>query len=260
MTATDKTNLPATSTAQPGTALDKPGAVDSNLAVGKNGLTFKTFEALWRFATCVQRSAMFPYIKTPEQALVAMEMGFEIGVGPIQALQNIAVINGRASIWGDLMLALVLDSGLLTGIKETQTGELEKNNLTATCIVKRKGFDDPTERTFTYHDAELSKALAKDTFKNHPKRMFQMRARAFALRDLFPDVLKGLHAREEFNEADDANVIDVAPEPAGLSPTHGRQSWKPAPAEPEAPQEAPEGQPAAESPAAASPGEPSAVE
>src|SRR5262249_44127267 len=38
--------------------------------------------------------------------------------------------------------------------------------------------------------------------------MLQMRARGFALRDAFADVLKGLHLREEF---EDAQVFDITP-------------------------------------------------
>ena len=37
----------------------------------------------------------------PGDVLVAMMMGGEVGLSPIQSLQNIAVINGRPCIWGD---------------------------------------------------------------------------------------------------------------------------------------------------------------
>ena len=43
----------------------------------------------------------------PNNILVAVQWGFEIGLAPMQALQNIAVINGRPSLWGDSLLALV---------------------------------------------------------------------------------------------------------------------------------------------------------
>ena len=62
-----------------------------------------------------------------------MQWGAEIGLQPLQAMQNIAVINGRPSLWGDAVLALVRSSGLLEQFEETQTEDM------ATCTVKRKG-------------------------------------------------------------------------------------------------------------------------
>ena len=40
----------------------------------------------------------------------------------------------------------------------------------------------------------------KQTYQSYPKRMLQMRARALAIRDMFPDVLKGIAIREELEE------------------------------------------------------------
>ena len=43
----------------------------------------------------------------PANVLVAVQWGVELGLQPMQALQNIAVINGRPSLWGDAVWALV---------------------------------------------------------------------------------------------------------------------------------------------------------
>ena len=48
----------------------------------------------------------------PEDVLVAIQLGTEIGFAPMQALQSIAVINGRPSVWGDGFLALIMASPL----------------------------------------------------------------------------------------------------------------------------------------------------
>ena len=60
-------------------------------------------------------------------------------------------------------------------------------------------------RRFTKQDAEKAGLWTKDgTWKNYPKRMLQMRARAFACRDAIPEALKGIAVAEE--------VMDIAPE------------------------------------------------
>lgn len=79
---------------------------------------------------------------------VAIQWGTEVGLPPLQALQNIAVINGRPSLWGDAVLALVKSSGLLEYIQETDDGN------TATCVIKRKGEPYAHTATFSMEDAQ----------------------------------------------------------------------------------------------------------
>ena len=137
--------------------------------------------------------------------LVAIQWGLEVGLPPLQALQNIAVINGRPSMWGDAVLALVRGSGKLEYIKEADDGH------TATCIVKRKG--EPTEHisTFSMDDAKQAGLLNKaGPWSQYPKRMRQMRARSFALRDVFPDVLKGIAIAEEVMDTETIDTTATA--------------------------------------------------
>jgi len=114
--------------------------------------------------------------------------GLEVGLSPFTALQSIAVIGGNPSVWGDGALALVEASMLLEWIKE----EFDEAAKIATCSVKRFGKPEATVRTFSFDDAQKANLLNKEgPWRGYPKRMCQMRARAFALRDTFADVLKG---------------------------------------------------------------------
>ena len=135
-----------------------------------------------------------------EDIFVAIEFGLMVGLNPMQALTNISVINGRPSIWGDAALALVKASGKLEYIKE-----YFENDNTAVCEVKRK--DEPVTviRKFSKEDAELAGLWGRNTWKSYPKRMLQMRARAWALRDAFPDVLSGIDIAEE---AQDIELVE----------------------------------------------------
>lgn len=149
-------------------------------------------EAL-EFAATISKSGLIPkdYQGNPGNCIIAMQWGAEIGLQPLQAMQSIAVINGRPSIWGDAMLALVRGSGLLEYIREepTDTG--------CTCTLKRRG-EAEVVREFTVEDAKKAGLYGKQgPWQQHPKRMMQMRARAFALRDVFTDVLRGVHIAEE---------------------------------------------------------------
>ena len=156
-------------------------------------LSPQTFEQALTFSNYMADSDMVPkdFKGKPGNCLVAIQWGMEIGLKPLQAMQNIAVINGRPSLWGDAVIALVRSSPLCEYIIEEDDGR------TATCKVKRRG-EPEQSRSFSMDDAKAAGLLGKQgPWTQYSKRMRQMRARAFAVRDVFPDVLKGLPVAEE---------------------------------------------------------------
>ena len=64
-------------------------------------------EAL-KFADYLANSDIVPkdFQRKPANILVAVQWGMELGLQPMQAMQSIAVINGRPSLWGDAVIAL----------------------------------------------------------------------------------------------------------------------------------------------------------
>lgn len=152
-------------------------------------------EAL-KFADYLANSDIVPkdFQKKPANILVAVQWGMELGLQPMQAMQSIAVINGRPSLWGDAVIALVRSSPLCEYVYETDDGKA------ATCRVKRVGEDEQV-RTFSVEDATAAGLSNKQgPWTQYPKRMRQMRARSFALRDVFPDVLRGMPMAEEVQD------------------------------------------------------------
>jgi hypothetical protein len=149
-------------------------------------------------------------LETAEKAMVAIMHGMEVGLTPMAALQSIAVVNGRPTIWGDGAIGLVRGSGKCEWIKERVEGEGEK--MEAFCEVKRKGEDDPIRASFSVADAKKASLWGKaGPWQQYPKRMLAMRARAFALRDGFADILRGLGIAEEVQDIQP--MRDVTPQP-----------------------------------------------
>lgn len=177
----------------------------------------QNFEQAMQFANMMADSDMVPkdFKGKPGNCLIAMQWGHELGMQAMQAVQNIAVINGRPAMWGDAVIALVRSSPLCEYITETDDGQ------TATCRVKRKG--QPEEiRTFSIDDARTAGLFGKQgPWTTNPKRMRQMRARGFALRDVFPDVLRGMAIAEEAMDLKeiDMGMADVVREPAPAAET-----------------------------------------
>jgi hypothetical protein len=164
------------------------------------------------FSKMLADSSMVPkqYQGKPQDIMVCVQWGQEIGLAPMQALQNIAVINGKPSVYGDAMMALVQASPQCEGIEECLENEGTVNPV-AVCIAHRKG-RKPVIARFSVEDAKRAGLWGKGgPWQAYPKRMLQMRARGFALRDQFADVLKGLLTIEE---AWDTTGQDDAPAPA----------------------------------------------
>ena len=146
---------------------------------------------------------------SPKACLVGILYGMELGLSPMAALQKIALIDGRPTLWGDAAFALVQSSGILGSFSETIEQHIDPstNHLRwiATCSLTRANLKDPITRTFTSDDAKRAGLWQKPgPWSQYPKRMLTIRARAFALRDAFPDILAGLYIREEL---DSGNMI-----------------------------------------------------
>lgn len=164
------------------------------------------------FADTLSKSGLVPkeFQAKPNNILVAVQWGYEIGLAPMQALQNIAVINGRPSLWGDSLLALVKSHPAFAGSREWMEGDI------AFCEIKRtlaNGKEETTLAQFSKEDAQRANLLNKQgPWKQYPKRMMQLRARGFAIRDAFPDAVKGMITAEE--------AMDY-PEPKDITPQDG---------------------------------------
>ena len=159
-------------------------------------LSPQNFEQALTFSNYLAESDLVPkdFKGKPGNCLIAMQWGAELGLKPLQSLQNLAVINGRPALWGDAVIALVMASPVCEYVTEDDDGH------TAYCRVKRKGGPEQV-RTFSIEDAQKAGLLGKQgPWTQYPKRMRQMRARAFALRDVFPDVLRGMPVAEELQD------------------------------------------------------------
>jgi hypothetical protein len=164
----------------------------------RSGFAPQTLTEAMEFSKLLAESTMVPrqYQGKPQDVLVCVQWGFEMGLQPMQALQNIAVINGKPSVYGDAAMALVQASPVCEDIEEYFEGEGTPNPV-AVCVAKRKN-RKPVVARFSVEDAKRAGLWGKQgPWSSYPKRMMQMRARGFALRDAFPDVLKGLITVEE---------------------------------------------------------------
>lgn len=156
----------------------------------------------------------------PANIYYIAERGDRIGLSATESISCVMVVNGVTSLWGDMMLALCRASDQwdsaafdewieVDGTRVTkdfdndalQKAFTEAKMIVAYCKAKRVDAPDAIVRSFSVQDAVIAELDQKPgPWRTAPKRMIQMRARSWALRDGFSDVLFGLYSREEADD------------------------------------------------------------
>lgn len=189
----------------------------ANIKIVGGSLVLTSGDQLWWLANRVVSGGLAPKgMEKVETVFLAMLAGMDVGLNPMQSMQGIMVVNNRTTIWGDVALALCQASPLCGGIKEWSEGEGE--DYVAICECIRKDWPEPVRRTFSYEWAKKAGLLTRDTYQKYLFRMLQMRARAFALRDAYSDVLKGMGITEEAQDYIDVTASIPETKPEGSKP------------------------------------------
>lgn len=194
----------------------KPKPPEIEIDAGTGRLMPKTVSELWRLADAYAfRDCLPAGVRSREQMFLILSTGSEIGLNVTMAIRCIFINpkSNRCTIYGDAVPGLIMRSGLCTAFNETFEGE--GDTLRAICEVERKGVKGSAVATFSVEDANRAGLWGKSgPWTQYPRRMLQMRARAFACRDRFADVLGGLSLAEELDgmpgTSSEAGTLDEA--------------------------------------------------
>lgn len=170
----------------------------------------QTLDEAFRVSQAIAASGLAPRgLEKPEQIMVAIMAGAELGFAPFQSLQSFAVVNGRPTLWGDGLVAVVRRNGCT--IREWHEGE------TAFCEVTRPDTGETIRRQFSQADAAKAGLAGKTgPWQQYPQRMRAMRARAWAVRDGCADMLRGFQIAEEVADYVEVTATRAGPETTGL--------------------------------------------
>lgn len=182
----------------------------------------------WARILCDAEIVPKAYRGKPADVLTCLLFGRNLGLDVVQSLQNVAVVNGKATVYGDALLGIVLAkcteqerAAFLETFEETWDPAVESGK--ATCVASRGkrvrtisfSIDDAKKIETTEADwtnvpsggrpnKKTIKLADKETYKNYPRRMCKFKARNEVLRDLFPDYLLGILPREDAEDYVDA--------------------------------------------------------
>lgn len=171
----------------------------------------RDFTELGRLAEMCAKSGLFA-VKSPEAAMVVMLTGASLGLPPVAALRGIHVVQGKAVLSSDLLVAVVLRSGqcaLWTPLEVTATR----------CVIEtqRKGSPAPVRHAWTMDDAKRAKLSTKSgPWQEYPAAMLRARCSAELARMVYPDVLFGVFVEGEIESTGElvSDTRAEAPKPA----------------------------------------------
>lgn len=166
-------------------------AVNSKFSLAPRNMT----EAM-EFAKLMAASEVVPkqYQGKPANIIIAVQLGQEIGLPPLRALQFIAVINGNPCVWGQGCASLIVSSKHCEYLKMPQADEIKRLKK-AVVVAKRRGHPESVG-TFDEADAKMMKLDQKDTYIKDWPDMYLWRAFHRATKITFSDVLNGIVPRE----------------------------------------------------------------
>lgn len=176
------------------------------------GIPIRSFEELWKAAQVMIASKMLPaHVRDPEQVIVTIQYGKEIGLPPMVSLRLIQVIQGTPTVAPQAMMALVEKSGQLAD----RVIEITPDFVSVT--LQRVGRSPHTE-VFGHENAVAMGLASKDNYKKQAQTMYKWRAISACCRVVFPDIINGLYTTEEIAPdtliSDEGEVIGpVAIEP-----------------------------------------------
>lgn len=175
---------------------------------------------VWAMADRLSKARGFvpaAYVGQPEALAACILTGLELGMGPMEAMRSLHIIEGRPTLTADAMLARAIRAGV-------RPQWLRSDATEARVRLTRSGFE-PFELAFTMEDAGRAGLSGRGTWKKYPHAMLRARAVSAALRAYCPDVLgAGVYTPEELDgmapeaEAPRAEVVDRVPETAEVVP------------------------------------------
>ena len=170
--------------------------------------TLSPAEVSWKVA---QKIANTPFVPTafrgkPESVYAAVLYGEELGLGPMQSLTQIHVIEGKPSLAPEGMRGLVLKAGHRIDVKTASNDKV---------VLYGRRADSGSEATveWTMKDAQLAGLAGRGAWKTYPRAMLMARATSELCRMLFADIIAGLsYTPEEVMSISGQEYVMVAPE------------------------------------------------
>jgi hypothetical protein len=188
----------------------------------------KEWVAAMRLAVRIHNTVFVPKAirGDPASVMACVLTGGELGLGPMQSLRMVNVIEGRPAASAELMRALVNRAGHRLSVVEAKQDRVTLHG-------QRRDTGASATVTWTIADAQRAKLMGNPAWGKYPRSMLLARATSELCRQIFSDVIGGLYTPEEtaavegtVHEPDVGELVDpvtgeiLAGDIAGDTPAH----------------------------------------
>jgi hypothetical protein len=176
----------------------------------------EAMDTAYKLADAMCSTALVPaiYRGKPQDGTAAILYGAELGLNPIQSLQQIFVVHGTPSIYSRTMVALLKRKGYkiwteastddaVTVIGESPDGTAESSTWTLARAEKAGYVPTIDPKTGNFALNSNSKLIGNEKYLKDPQAMLYAKAAAEVCRKLAPDVLLGIAFSREEMELED---------------------------------------------------------
>ena len=165
----------------------------------ERGLEPRSMEEARVLSKWLHESRMFSAYGSPQAVLSTVLLGRELGLPTMAALRSIHNIQGKHSLSAELMVALVLKSGMAEYFRLVET-----TDKVCTYETKRKGSEKSLSLSYTIGQAEQAGLISEKKqgpWNKMPTQMLRARCKSELARLEYPDLLAGLYTPEELRDA-----------------------------------------------------------
>jgi hypothetical protein len=171
------------------------------------------FEEAFEIARMACASGMLPRaVKTPEQAMMILMRGRELGLTAMQSFASIHVIEGKTTMSAELVVAMVKRRRDLCRYFQL----IESDDDKATFETHREGNPRPTRLTFTFDQAKALGLSEKDNWRKQRANMLRWRCSSALARLEYAELTLGIYSDDEMDDAPQSRavVLDAEPSPS----------------------------------------------
>ena len=165
--------------------------------------TTDSLKAMLEEAQTYIDSGLLPtHIKTAATAVIIMQYGRELNIGPVQALSNIYVVSGRPSLSGNLLSALVRNGGVEWQTVKDFEPVLDANGQKVDYITSIKFIRNGIEEIvpYTWSEAKQAQLTTKDNWQKYPRNMLYWRCFSMGARRIAADLCMGMYLASEMSD------------------------------------------------------------
>lgn len=161
---------------------------------------------MFRYAQFLANSNLIPraLYKQPNDILVVLLKGQDLGLTPMQSISGINVIDGKAEVGALMMVSMIRKSGMCE-----QWRLVFSDATRAVYTTKRRGDDEATTFEYTIEEAEQAnltrkggtpEKVARSPWNTQRRTMLRRRCQSFLAREVYPDICAGLYDHDELRE------------------------------------------------------------